>query len=91
MRNSPIAAIQSEHGRITYDGKAIKVFECTQAGEKVSELVEVDSLGSEQADQQLKEKDLGSSFLKNWPNHRHLKIDAVTPLAYFQCVWEPQA
>ncbi len=46
MRNSPIAAIQSEHGRITYDGKAIKVFECTQAGEKVSELVEVDSLGS---------------------------------------------
>ncbi len=54
MRNLPIAAIQTEHGRITYDGKAIKVFECTQAGEKISE-VEVDSLGSKSADQQLKE------------------------------------
>lgn len=30
---------------MTYTGTAIKVFECTQAGEKVSELVEVDSLG----------------------------------------------
>ncbi|DBB05061.1 TPA: hypothetical protein ACH3X3_010328 [Trebouxia sp. C0006] len=54
MRNLPIAAIQTEHGRITYDGKAIKVFECTQAGEKILE-VEVDSLGSKSADQQLKE------------------------------------
>lgn len=54
MRNLPIAAIQTEHGRIAYDGKAIKVFECTQAGEKILE-VEVDSLGSKSADQQLKE------------------------------------
>lgn len=46
MTNSPIAAIHTtEHGRMTYTGTAIKVFECTQAGEKVSELVEVDSLG----------------------------------------------
>ena len=38
MRNSPIAAIQTEHGRITYNGQAIKVFERTQTGQKVSEL-----------------------------------------------------
>ena len=30
---------------MTYTETAIKVFECTQASEKVSELVEVDSLG----------------------------------------------
>ncbi len=61
MSNSPIAAIQTEHGRITYNGQAIKVFECTQTGEKVSELVEVDSLGSEQADERLKER-IGIKF-----------------------------
>jgi hypothetical protein len=61
MRILHIADIQTEHGTITYNGKAIKVFESMQAGEKVSEQVEVDSLGSKQADQQLKEK-TGSEF-----------------------------
>lgn len=56
MRILPIAAVQTEHGRMTYNGTAIKVFKCTQAGEKVSELVEVESVGSEQADKQLEER-----------------------------------
>ncbi|DBA77130.1 hypothetical protein WJX77_003801 [Trebouxia sp. C0004] len=67
MRNLPIAAIQTEHGRMTYDGEAIKVFECTQAGEKVSELVEVDSLGSEQADQHLNDR-FGIKFAQRLAN-----------------------
>jgi len=61
MRSSHIADIQTEHGTITYNEKAIRVFESMQADEKVSEQVEVDSLGSKQADQQLKEK-IGSEF-----------------------------
>ena len=43
MKNMVIGAIQTEKGRVTYDGKSIKVFEYTQAGDKVAEIVEVHS------------------------------------------------
>ena len=54
MKNMTIAAIQTEHGRITYDGKTIKVFEHTSAETKVVEIVNLESQG--QADKELQSK-----------------------------------
>ena len=51
MKNMEIAAVQTEHGRITYDGKAVKVFVCSEAGDKVTDTVKVDS--QEQIDEEL--------------------------------------
>ena len=42
MKNMAIAAIQTEHGRVTYDGNTVKVFECTEVGDKVTHLVNLD-------------------------------------------------
>lgn len=43
MKNMTIAAIQTEHGRITYDGKTVKVFEYTEAGDKVTDVINLES------------------------------------------------
>ena len=43
MKSLTIAAIQTEHGRITYDGKTVKVFAYTEAGDKVADIVELES------------------------------------------------
>ena len=52
MENMTIAAIQTEHGRITYDGKTVKVFEYTEAGEEVTDNVNLESRA--QVDEELK-------------------------------------
>lgn len=54
MKNMMIAAIQTEHGRITYDGKTVKVFECIEAETKVVEIVYLES--QEQTDEELQRK-----------------------------------
>lgn len=54
MKNMTIAAIQTEHGRITYDGKTVKVFECAAAETKVAETVKLESQG--QTDEELQSK-----------------------------------
>ena len=54
MKNMTIAAIQTEHGRISYDGKAIKTFELKKTGGELLENVKVQS--QEQTDHELKKK-----------------------------------
>lgn len=45
MMNMEIAAIQTDHGRVTYNGKEIKVLENTdQVNDKPVECVQIDSL-----------------------------------------------
>ena len=51
MNNMIIAAIQTEHGSISYDGKAIKIFQLRETGGKVVEHVELES--QEQTDREL--------------------------------------
>lgn len=43
MKILTIAALQTWHGRTTYDGKTIKVFVCTEAGDKVIDIVNLES------------------------------------------------
>ena len=54
MKSMTIAAIQTEHGRVTYDGKTVKVFECTEAGVKVINTMNSES--QEKADEELNSK-----------------------------------
>ena len=61
MMNMKIAAVQTEHGRVTYNGKAFKVFECGESGDRLVENVEAAPLGSEQTDAEL-QKWFGISF-----------------------------
>ena len=61
MMNMKVAAIQSEHGRVTYDGKVFKVFESDETGDHVIENAEAAPLGSEQTDAELRKR-FGISF-----------------------------
>ena len=53
MQNMTVAAVQTEHGRITYDGTSLKVFESTEEGDRATEVVELGPLGSEETDKEL--------------------------------------
>ena len=56
MKNMKLAALQTEHGRITYDGKKFKVFEITESGVETVEEQEAEPLGSEQTDAELQRR-----------------------------------
>lgn len=73
MRNMQIAAIQTEHGRVTYDGNSFKVFECSSSGERVTDVQQAGPLGSHDTDATL-QKTFGIDFTQPQLAHIQAKV-----------------